>query len=47
MEPSQKLSLVMPRQSPKMSRIYTALEEGWPDAKSILIFMIDLCCGGL
>src|SRR6056300_1263053 len=33
MESSQKLSLVMPRQSPKMSRIYSALEEGWPDAK--------------
>ena len=23
----------MPRQSPKMSRIYAALEEGWPEAK--------------
>lgn len=33
MESNQKLSLVMPRQSPKMSAIYGALEEGWPGAK--------------
>lgn len=33
MEPFEKLSLVMPRPSPKMERIYAALEEGHPDAK--------------
>jgi len=33
MEAFEKLSLVMPRPSPKMERIYAALEEGHPDAK--------------
>ena len=32
MEETQRLSLVMPRPSPKMERIYAALEQGWPDA---------------
>lgn len=32
MEQIEKLSLVMPRPSPKMERIYAALEQGWPNA---------------
>lgn len=32
MEQIEKLSLVMPRSSPKMGRIYSALVEGWPNA---------------
>ena len=30
---TEKLSLIQPKDSPKMSRIYAALEEGWPNAK--------------
>ena len=33
MESSEKLSLIQSRPSPKMDRIFAALEEGWPNAQ--------------
>lgn len=33
MEITERISLIQPRPSPKMDRIYAALEEGWPTAK--------------
>ena len=33
METSKGISLIQPRPSPKMDKIYKALEEGWPGAK--------------
>ena len=33
METSKGISLIQPRPSPKMERIYAALEQGWPGAK--------------
>ena len=32
MEITERLSLIQPRPSPKMERIYAALQEGWPTA---------------
>ena len=33
LETSKGISLIQPRQSPKMERIYAALEQGWPGAR--------------
>ena len=45
LETSKGISLIQPRPSPKMERIYAALEQGWPGAKLTVDCLIIMYYG--